>query len=533
MRIVLAGIFTLPLVVSGPWVDNIRAKNYGIIWQGVALALWLWFYFYLPSNLNAGLGSELHWMQLSMIFAWSVPIVGMILTGKESRGWSKQFLFRLFVGLLSAVIVGAGISASLVSIENLFGVNIDSVVYGDVWICCFALIAVSVWLSQLHANPEDRNYWALFRFFWLSIFLPLAGLYALILLTYGLKILITGVWPQGVVVRMVLGYMIFGVIAYLLTYPLRQDLAWLRKIHAAFFVSLLLFSILLFSAIGIRLSQYGLTTERYLVVAGGVRMVVVSLIALLRPAIALNAGIVAFVACLALTAYGPQSAVNLPTKMQYNTLVSLLERNWFLENGRIVPHKVDLGESTAQPMSGDIADIYSAANYLGQERGPEVFKSLYAGTGFEQLSVTSPWSVAEQFMVSLGVDNVFANVVNVDPSIISYSSRKRHALLPISDYTYYLQLPSDERSIISHEGLRFEYAWKDKGRVTIAIEWKEYKIDLYKHLDAIKQAAIKGANENLEFTWSDYILVLSDLFAEQQADGFYRIQSYNGYVFLK
>ena len=97
--------------------------------------------------------------------------------------------------------------------------------------------------------------------------MPLAGLYALILLTYGLKILATGVWPQGVVVWMVLGYMAFGVVAYVLTYPLRSQYAWLRKIHLAYFISLLLFSFLLFASIGMRVSQYGLTTERYLVIA--------------------------------------------------------------------------------------------------------------------------------------------------------------------------------------------------------------------------------------------------------------------------
>ena len=66
---------------------------------------------------------------------------------------------------MSAVIVAAGISACLVSIENLFSISIDQVIYPDIWICSMALLAVSVRLSQLRNNPEDRTYRVLFRFF--------------------------------------------------------------------------------------------------------------------------------------------------------------------------------------------------------------------------------------------------------------------------------------------------------------------------------------------------------------------------------
>ena len=82
----------------------------------------------------------------------------------------------------------------------------------------------------MHDDRQAREYNSVFRFFGLYIFVPLAVLYAMILCAYGLKILVTGVWPHDLIVWMVIGYMIFGLVAYVLTHPL-DDYKRLSRVH--------------------------------------------------------------------------------------------------------------------------------------------------------------------------------------------------------------------------------------------------------------------------------------------------------------
>lgn len=541
----VSGLFALPLMIVWPLMRQIKSslsQHYAIIWQALALLFWLLFYLCLPQDFDSMFGSKQAWMMLSLIFAWFMPLVWIVYAARDQKliwWWTQQFVFRLVIGVISAAIVGWGISASLFSIENLFDVVIDSQVYVDVWIAAFALLGASVWLTHLRDIPEERDYNKLFRFFWLYIFLPLAGLYALILLTYALQIAFTGVLPRGIISRMVIGYTAFGMAWYLLTYPLRGDFGWLRKVHMAYFISLLLFVILLFIAIGLRIDQYGLTTERYLVTIFGIWIVVISWISLLKPSYSLSAIVVAFVIWLFVSAYGPQSASNLPQTTQYNKLVSLLETNEFLQDGHIVPHEVKLEVNDMYRLTWDIDRIYKTASYLGQEQGPEVFKPLYAWTGFEQLSWTTSRTVAEQFMVSLGVDNKFANAIwgQGEPAgSINYYVDSINYPVDVSGYSLFVPV-SPAVSINASTGMSVAYSGENKTIITISLANKTIIIDLQDHLEYIRGVAQVWFNDItkrplLEINWSDYKLILTQFSAERITDG-YKVYGYAWYVFIK
>lgn len=133
--------------------------------------------------------------------------------------------------------------------------DIDYKRYLYVGVVSFLIIGVSIFLTNLHRTKYEESYHSFFRFFGLYIFFPLAIVYACILLVYGGKIVITQTRPKGLISMMVIGYTIWGLIAYLLTYPVQPTSA-VTKIRSIYFLSILLFVLLLFGAIGIRISQY-------------------------------------------------------------------------------------------------------------------------------------------------------------------------------------------------------------------------------------------------------------------------------------
>jgi len=120
--------------------------------------------------------------------------------------------------------VRAGISASLASIEFLFSVTISSEVYQHIGNISMILIAGWIWLINLYQHSFmsllDKGavhraegfkiiypHWM--RIFGQYIFLPLCVIYGLILISYGIKIIATGLRPEGQLIYMVTGYVIF------------------------------------------------------------------------------------------------------------------------------------------------------------------------------------------------------------------------------------------------------------------------------------------------------------------------------------
>jgi hypothetical protein len=91
----------------------------------------------------------------------------------------------------------------------LFGVNIDSDVYAHVGVISMICVGSWIWLINLQQQEGESFYPRWMRVFGQYIFLPLCVIYGLILISYGIKILATGQWPEGQLVYMVTGYVGF------------------------------------------------------------------------------------------------------------------------------------------------------------------------------------------------------------------------------------------------------------------------------------------------------------------------------------
>ena len=287
-------------------------------------------YYFLAQSWQTGFFSEsfLFIGILALAFLGIFAIAPIVLSQQEKvrLEWSN-ILISVLLGILAGLVVWGGLSGILASLEALFDVSISSDWYQ--YFGAFSLLfltgsfALNNYLihSKVDQNIDKIPTDATRKIFGVYIFFPLAVIYCLIFLAYGIKILITGVWPKGIIIRLGIGYFILGMVSFYLTFPEKKKIfTWL---HQFLFVSFLLILLLMIGAIIQRVQQYGLTINRYLVIALLNLIGVVSLFSLIFPQQRLGVLVRSSFGVVLLSCYGPISAKNLTLSLQKQRLQQL------------------------------------------------------------------------------------------------------------------------------------------------------------------------------------------------------------------
>lgn len=183
--------------------------------------------------------------------------------------WNRLLLQRFVETWGFAAVLGAGLSGALLTLDKLVGVDFPTALYSDAWILVGTAFTILHFLSGIPSRSESvpREVPPSMRVFATRVLLPLAALYLVVLYAYGLKILVTWTLPEGLVSAPILAFAGFGILAQLLLFPLAQESGarwprlWVRWFHALLIPLCLLLGV----AIGRRISDYGLTEERYLI----------------------------------------------------------------------------------------------------------------------------------------------------------------------------------------------------------------------------------------------------------------------------
>ena len=158
------------------------------------------------------------------------------------------------------------------------------------------------------------------------IFTPLVIIYALILLAYFIKILVLWQIPNNLIVNLVIWFASFSVV-YLFFLSRVDSIGFINKFKIIFPISLFPLLGMMFFAIYLRIGEYGLTENRYIVLAGGL-WVFLSLIYYIFYRENSNITVPIFLAAIILiTGIGPASATRLSTRSQNARFEKLLKEN--------------------------------------------------------------------------------------------------------------------------------------------------------------------------------------------------------------
>ncbi|HWP96964.1 MAG TPA: DUF4153 domain-containing protein [Syntrophomonadaceae bacterium] len=363
----------------------------------------------------------------------AVPFVG------RKEGFAL-YVIKLFTGFIVtyfySLILYAGLSAILFTINTLFSADIPSKVYFDLWLIVAGVFAPAYFFAGIPSYGADfslEDYPNFLRVLLLYIVMPLLSVYTGILYAYFIKILVTRNWPIGMVSNLVLWYSFVSTGVVFFIYILKEKETWAR-VFASYLPKLILpLLIMMFVAMGIRINAYGVTENRYLVLTGGIWTTgcMLYFAAKKNPtkiAIVLSAAIIA-----ALVVTGPWSCYSVSKYSQNARFEKILTRNNMLINGKIVPNQ---GISTA-----DKVTISSVVQYFQTDHHLKELKYLPQDFGVNQMQDT------------FGFGMTFSD----ENLSFSHNLQEAGELQDIRGYDYYLPTQIPGRTLVNQGTLGVSY----------------------------------------------------------------------------
>ena len=353
---------------------NIK-KTYGL--QILALLLMVMYYFSKPSDL---LAIDKDGIQYILFLVCSLFLIAVLpyFKVKTLQGfwqYNKTLFLGYLVAHLYAQVLSLGLIIALAALDNLFNAEIAPQRYAQIAALVSLFFHSWVFLSRLPENLEsldsDSSYPKGLKVFTQYILLPLVCLYLCILYAYGLKILFTWNWPVGWVSNLILWYSVVSILSLLLLYPLQElkENKWIQIFSRWFFRALIPLIFMLFLAIMERISQYGITEPRYLVLvmAVGLAVVVLYFVFSKKKDIRIIPFIIALLAFL--SALGPWSASSVSLSSQKSRLENYLVKINLLVDGQLV-------KPSQKSSFEDNKEMSSIVEYLYNTHGLTAFAGL-------------------------------------------------------------------------------------------------------------------------------------------------------------
>ncbi|HUQ36156.1 MAG TPA: DUF4153 domain-containing protein [Aestuariivirga sp.] len=353
---------------------------------------------------------------LLFLFAGLIPVLMIAPYLRDNAKQGALWLFNLHFGLavllsiVVAVLFAAGLSAIVESLNFLFNANLHGNLHEHIWGTAASLIAPIYGLSLMPKNLDEevdiasqkgtmleRGVSVLVNY----VLVPVILIYAVILHAYAAKILIQQNLPQGQIATIVTIFALGGTGAWLIAWPWREEgTRLLRWFIRGWFWLTIVPAILLAIAIWRRISDYGVTPDRY-----GILLVAIWVAALTaylasrRNRADMRAILGGIAVLLLIGSAGPMGANGLTISSQVKQLAAIFETNGLFKDGKAVvaPNKLS-GEAINQGNS----ILYALREVDGLDR----LRPWFEGTEQDPFkTATDKWDLVGKIAVFLGSEN--------------------------------------------------------------------------------------------------------------------------------
>lgn len=208
--------------------------------------------------------------------------LGLLMIAPGFRGASEeslasyalQVLGRASLGGLYALLLFAGIAGAILAVGELFNLSVDYLLRHVMALNSLFLFpalvigaASEIWEAEQQRFAEDSR---LGRATATYLFAPLMVVYLVILYLYLGKAVLTGDWPSNLVSPLVLGAALMGFLGQVVlgsVWAKEEEHPTLSGLFRGFSFAMVIPVLLGFTAISMRLKQYGITPARYLIVS--------------------------------------------------------------------------------------------------------------------------------------------------------------------------------------------------------------------------------------------------------------------------
>ena len=292
IAVALMAVFTLILIITNKsrWDDELGRAMVGLIiaaYASVSITLaseangrsWR----YILQVVVAAIILALAWFSEALRLNLVMAVGAVILLLGNMALWRKSrddlhlwdFTHKLWTAAIFAfvgsIIFLLGVMAIQAALKSLFSLRIDFLTEHLILPIGLGFLAPLYWMStlpavdepyeELYETPSFVSKAVAFLGTWLLA--PLTLIYAAIILTYGVKILLAGSLPKGEIAGLVTPFLIIGALTWLLLEPPFVKSKILAKIfRKAWFPISIPAALLLAIAIFTRVNEYGLTPER-------------------------------------------------------------------------------------------------------------------------------------------------------------------------------------------------------------------------------------------------------------------------------
>jgi len=240
--------------------------------------------FYIVQALCVVIIAVIFWYSKNLRLNAFMALGGVLLMLGNAAGWRQSrndlhiwdFTHKLWTSAVLAavgsVIFLMGTLSIQFALKTLLGVDINHLTEDIIIPLGLGLLAPLYWMSTL--PPVDESYDELYDnpgfvskaigFLGTWLLAPLSLIYAVIVLIYGAKILMTMSLPKGEIAQLTLPFLLIGTLTWLLLEPpFIQKTALARWFRWLWFPVSLPVTLLLVIAVSVRISIYGYTESRF------------------------------------------------------------------------------------------------------------------------------------------------------------------------------------------------------------------------------------------------------------------------------
>lgn len=477
--------------------------------------------------------------------------------GREFNGfWQyNRILFtRLILSVVYSGFLYAGIALAMGAMQLLFDVKIAGETYGELFIFIGGFFNTWFFISGMPDNFDElekiEEYPFGLKVFSQYILLPLLLLYLVILYMYGAKIIALWDWPKGVVSWLIVAVSVLGIFTFLLIHPYgqKEENSWIKKFTKVFYFLVAPLVVILFLAISIRLADYGITINRYIIILLGVWLTLVSGYFIIGKN---NIKFIPISLCvmMLLMSFGPWSMFSVSERSQANRLEQILAEHGVLKDGKIQNEQELTIDSTfyqqtkefpnQQLMTDSVAnEIKSIIDYLDDHHGFNSIKEWYKQDFDIELQsynkTKKRWSrinEAEIYMAAMGLEYRYY-YVDSENEYFSYSTPYYQQITNIKGYDYLLDINhyyyydnnSNNNIPFEMEGEQYDINRVNKDRFILEI-FKEDESILAIDIDDLKDELIEKYDKKYQNEIPQNELTISKL--SNGIDYKFEIQSLN------
>jgi len=428
---------------------------------------------------------------LIFLFAGLIPVLMIAPYLRDNAKQAALWLFNLHFGLaillsgVVAVLFAAGLSAIAESLNFLFNANLPNNLHEHIWSTAASLVAPIYGLSLMPRDLDEEVDIASQKGTMLArgvsvlvnyVLVPVILIYAIILHVYAVKIAIEQSLPQGQIATIVTIFALGGTGAWLIAWPWREEgTGLLRWFIRGWFWLTIVPAILLAIAIWRRISDYGVTPDRY-----GILLVAIWVAALTaylafrRNRADMRAILGGIAVLLLLGSAGPMGANGLTISSQVKRLAAIFESNGLFKDGKAVvaPDK----------LSGEVINQGNSILYaLRDVNGLDRLRPWFEGVEPDPFkTATDKWDLVGKIAVFLGSENPqrpenYINFTSNVPLSVDLTGAGR-LVGP-------LQAFQDYQPLVAKEPMT---AFYDASILTIRLETETYKVPLKDLLEKTK-----------------------------------------------